>query len=851
MFPRKEVIRVNTNLFIVFILSLFLYGVSPLYSQDIAIDGKGEGAKFEGIGIVSAGASTRQLVDYPEPYRSDILDWLFKPGFGMGLQHLKVEIGGDVNSTCGSEPSYAHTQEEMSQPNYQRGYEYWLMKEAKKRNPKILLEGLSWGAPYFVKEHQEKDKHAGQFYTPACADWLIGFLKGARAWGVELDYLAAEQNESPPSPTWEHAAHWVTDVLRPKLDQAGFEKVKLVADGISHNVFTRPGFADNKAYRKLIVSTGDHYMYGKKPWPQKAIEESIKEGVPVWNNEAFCGSGKTWERSMWVAEEIPMLYSRFRAVKYQAWTPLGASLVGTKYVGLGFLSAVDPWSGYYQVYPVTWVCAHFTHFVEVGWRYLDSGTGSLYPGKLPKYDDGVGWRSTYEIPGTATFRDKETTKHSERARLRYVTFVSPDQQRDFSIVVVNTSEQSHPISFALSNLSNKPIHVWKSNRQEQFIESGTLERKGNRIELQCDPESVYTLTTTTGQKKSEPPHPIPEKAPMALPYVDHFESDPVIGHAPKYSQDQVGSFEIWREPAGNLCVRQMSPKPGLLWANEDKFPCTAIGDSSLRNYTVSSDVMIEGQGNAALWARVGRAQAEGLDGYRIKIDEKGEWTLAYEKMIGAGKPSEVTLLAKGTMNFSADQWHQLKLRCHRTQITAWVDGTQVAQVEDKASASGKVGYSSGYHYARFDNLKIESIPGEVTARLVRAVANSNHPGFEAANAIDGNPSTMWHAEWMPLAPLPQALTVEMAKEQLIRAIRFLPRAGASSNANTKVRVLVSCDGKEYQQVVQEELAPDDTEKELKFPAPVKARFVKLEVLATVRGAACLSELNVMVDEGAH
>ena len=235
--------------------------------------------------------------------------------------------------------------------------------------------------------------------------------------------------------------------------------------------------------------------------------------------------------------------------------------------------------------------------------------------------------------------------------------------------------------------------------------------------------------------------------------------------------------------------------------------------------------------------------------YRIKIDDSGEWTLAYEKLIGAGKPSVITLLSKGRTSFSADKWHRLKLRCHRTQITAWVDGTQVAQVMDTASASGTVGYSCGYHYARFDNLQIDPIPGETTARLVRAVATSDHPGYEAANAIDGDPSTLWHAEWTPLAPLPQALTVEMAKEQPVRAVRFLPRAGTSANANTKVRVMVSRDGKEFQQIIQEDLAADETEKELKFPTSVKARFIRLEVLATVRGAACLSELNVMVDEG--
>ena len=33
----------------------------------------------EGIGAVSAGAPSRLLVDYPEPYRSQVLDYLFKP----------------------------------------------------------------------------------------------------------------------------------------------------------------------------------------------------------------------------------------------------------------------------------------------------------------------------------------------------------------------------------------------------------------------------------------------------------------------------------------------------------------------------------------------------------------------------------------------------------------------------------------------------------------------------------------------------------------------------------------------------------------------------------------------------
>lgn len=51
--------------------------------------------RYDGHGALSAGASSRLLWDYEEPYRSQILDYLFKPKFGGALHTLKVEIGGD------------------------------------------------------------------------------------------------------------------------------------------------------------------------------------------------------------------------------------------------------------------------------------------------------------------------------------------------------------------------------------------------------------------------------------------------------------------------------------------------------------------------------------------------------------------------------------------------------------------------------------------------------------------------------------------------------------------------------------------------------------------------------------
>lgn len=41
-------------------------------------------------------------VQYPEPQRAHILDYLFLPSFGASLHVLKVEIGGDTQSTDGT-----------------------------------------------------------------------------------------------------------------------------------------------------------------------------------------------------------------------------------------------------------------------------------------------------------------------------------------------------------------------------------------------------------------------------------------------------------------------------------------------------------------------------------------------------------------------------------------------------------------------------------------------------------------------------------------------------------------------------------------------------------------------------
>ena len=58
-------------------LAFWIVLASATFAEDIYLDSSKGGRAFEGIGTLSAGASSKLLIDYPEPQRSQILDLLF------------------------------------------------------------------------------------------------------------------------------------------------------------------------------------------------------------------------------------------------------------------------------------------------------------------------------------------------------------------------------------------------------------------------------------------------------------------------------------------------------------------------------------------------------------------------------------------------------------------------------------------------------------------------------------------------------------------------------------------------------------------------------------------------------
>ncbi|MFD1048188.1 hypothetical protein ACFQ1S_22930, partial [Kibdelosporangium lantanae] len=137
------------------------------------------GRVFDGVGAISGGGgNSRLLIDYPEPQRTQLLDYLFKPGYGAAMQILKLEVGGDTNSTSGAEPSHQHTRTDL---NCNRGYEWWLAEQAKARNPNIKLYGLAWGAPGWIGN--------GNFWSTDSINYLTSWLDCAKTHNLTIDYL--------------------------------------------------------------------------------------------------------------------------------------------------------------------------------------------------------------------------------------------------------------------------------------------------------------------------------------------------------------------------------------------------------------------------------------------------------------------------------------------------------------------------------------------------------------------------------------------------------------------------------------------------------------------------------------
>jgi galactosylceramidase len=637
------------------LLPLSAFSQSQIAQTDVVIDGTSSGRIFEGIGAVSAGASSRLLIDYPEPQRSQILDYLFKPGYGASLQHLKVEIGADMNSTDGSEPSYARTPVDQ---NYARGYEWWLMTEARKRNPKIVLDTLPWGAPGWV----------GKFYSRKTADYIANFIRGAkRTYGLDIAYTGI-WNETAYNP------HYVT-TLRQVLDKAGLKGTKIVCcdDYTGHQWDVVTDMQHDSTLRSTVAVVGVHSarIDGKFATPPDARTA----GKPLWSSEDKPDprhTSRDWAtggRSLAQIYNDNYLKGGFTAT--EIWSPVTSYYDILAAPNSGLMYANTPWSGNYDVQGAIWATAHTTQFTQPGWRYLDSSCGYL--------------------PETGDF----------------VALKSPNG-KDWS-VVLQTIGAEHPqrVGFHIQGgLKANIVHIWETNSTKTFEHVADVPTHEARFSFTFDPDSLYSLTTTEGQGKGTAAPPPSSLFPF--PWHESFGKVRLHG-TPIYLSDQDGAFQVEAcIGRGGRCLEQVITRRPIPWGSTTPDPWTLAGNEQWKDYRVGSEVHIMGQGTAMLLGRIDSAnvfkdqKAEFPSGYVFQITSEGVWSLLSPEY---KKPTRT--LAQGRFQTNGSGWHRMNLDFRANQISISLDGKMLASIHDDAHSRGMVGLGAGWNRVQFGHFSVE------------------------------------------------------------------------------------------------------------------------------------------------
>ena len=650
--------------FCIFVLSTNLMTLS---GQTITINGTEAGKQFDGIGAVSGGGATSVLLkDYPEPQRSQILDLLFKPNFGASITALLVEVPGDGNSTQGSEPSHMHSRNDE---NYSRGYEWWLMSEARKRNPAITLDANAWSCPKWIGNNN--------FWSQDMCDYYVKWIKGLKQiYGLDLDAIGC-RNEKGVNEDF-------VKMFRSTLNKNGLSKVRIHAfDNWQKDKFAWCKDMETDSVLKASVDILSAHTLNEMPAPADAIKLSEELNKPIWNSEEHIYK-KGFDCEISMVESFNKNFIESGATMIVNWF-----LVASTYSIEPFpedpamLVAREPWSGNYYARPVLWGYAHYGQFCQVGWKYLTRACGKLQEG------------------GT------------------FVSLKSPGS--DFSIIVeTKDAKASQKIAFKLTGgLSSGKLCVWRSNASEQFVKLDNITPVNGKFEITFEPQSIYSISSTNGQQKGSF-RDIPTSGPFPFPYNESFEeykNAAIWGYLPHFTADIAGIFEIAERPDNKgKCLRQVISEGSQSWAPE-WMPYTILGNRNWTDFEVSADVCLTNEGWAGVMGRVtstGNGWGCKPDGYYLALSADGTASLYVTKQ--DEKNNELgTLLATGKVNtISANQWHSLMLRFSGSGIIGFVDNVQILAATDSTFSEGMAGLVAGSkdktkNVAYFDNLIIKPV----------------------------------------------------------------------------------------------------------------------------------------------
>ena len=480
----------------------------------IVFNGSALGIRYDGYWAMAVNGAARLLFEYAEPARTELLDLFFTPrGVGTAWQGLKVEIGGDVESSYGSMTSFMHTSN-VSEASFTRGVIWWLIVEARKRNPKLPLAALSWGMPSWVGNGTTLSPGGGAYHV----DWLLGAKKH---YNLTFDFVGI-WNEAP----------WTADYIilfRKQLDDAGLHSTQIMAADGDTSVIKAA--QRNATLAAAIGAFGVHTSkmmsidtLGK---PYYESENDIVDGpMPQWNGSNRVGLH-------WPKQFISnVVEANGTAAMLCAFAHGWSQNLGRHNHGPAMLN--DPWSGFYQLGAGFFTQAHVTQFtVAFEDRFVGSAIEKDKHGKDRVSYAALASHDGAEITVVATNEDVDSAQLLE-------------------FTLVGALKESLCQSSASAENGEPPRNVlerWQSNSSSYFtrVEDLTLSISNCSASVMLPPGSVTTLSSRVGVAGWVKDYEVPARTRWKLPYAAAYATQtletPCEMLSPIY-----GSFEVTAGP---------------------------------------------------------------------------------------------------------------------------------------------------------------------------------------------------------------------------------------------------------------------------------------------------------------
>ena len=762
------------------------------------------GLTFKGFGVLDCNSTNALLLDYkaqhPEKYW-EMLEILFG-GERPIMQHIKIEMGNDKNTSTGSQACTMRYEDEY--PDVTRVTGFQLAADAKKINPDVKVSLLYWCAPGWVGTDWNN------IYK-----WLKNTTLAAyREYGYMIDIISPGVNEQKDDPNWiKQFNNWVetdTEGMLSSDDSVSgfrdgeaelFHQIQVLMSDEVGIASCGPQMTSDEELRNAVDIVGYHYNTDDDSAGsfKRLAEEFDKE---IWNSEAQATFGSTADRPnnnmvdnadpgtgiggngspLEMANTVIKGFVNSRRTHFVYQPTFGAFYEGTQYNYKDVMAARDPWSGYVNYDGALSVMQHFSKFAVTGWEY-----------DTP--DENVVWRA---IPSASKSEATGTNPVNGRnGGDNYITLASPDK-KDFSVVICNDSGKTKEFSIRPRDLDlaeGMQLKVWETRAAEdgQLYNENYVKHIGN---LSAAEDGSYTLTvkpwsivtvTTLDMEGMEEELSIPaatedgryvldtdetgktQNTEDTYLYVDDYnyadmgnvmtyedgqivESDQSFiesrggkdGFYPLYTQDTNGTFEVVMDETGNGAL-EMTGQTGGGWWNGGE-PSTTVGDYRWTNYKASVDFDLTSTSEHLLLGVRQRGAAGGGDNkvsmsaYNIGVNSSGEWIFRrYGTEIARG---EAEITDPGACNVA--------IRAAEDTITAYVDGKEVyTYTDENPQLEGRVMLGVGmpgasWKRGRFDNLKVETIPG-YTPYFTMVHDNLHMDAWDGENA--GEQTLVYEGSW--------------------------------------------------------------------------------------------------------